>query len=326
MSVYNGERFLKLAVDSILAQTFADFEFLILDDGSTDGSAAILDNYALQDKRIRIIRRHNMGLIVSLNELIAAARAPLIARMDCDDIAHPERFAKQIAFLNANLDYGVVGSWIDNIDADGTIVYYPGADHPIDHDAFLNIVGHGTTICHSSVMMRKELVQRVGGYHGAFKHCEDFDLWLRLASVTKLCSLPERLMQYRHWEAQISNRHAYTQRLGAGISLAAYRERQAGRPDPTIALKELPPIDELASIFGRDDVAKEVRQFVVPSIVYSDIALKAQGFDLLKQYLADGSYAPGLWRTVPRLLLFGEPMRAIILAGLLSRRFIAPQG
>ncbi len=325
MSVYNGERFLALAIDSILSQTFTDFEFLILDDGSADGTAAIIDAYAAKDARIRVIRRDNKGLIVSLNELIAAARAPIIARMDCDDIAHPLRFAKQIAFLKDNPGYGVVGTWIENIDADGKIAYYEGADHPTDHEAFIATVGQGTTVCHSSVMMRKEPVQRVGGYHSAFKHCEDFDLWLRLASITKLCSVPERLMQYRHWEQQVSNRHAYEQRVGAGISLAAYREREAGRPDPTIVLKALPPVDRLDDLFGRSGVAKEVRAFVVPSLVYSQIALKSQGYDLLKQYLAEGSYVPGLWRTVPRLVMFGEPVRALGLAGLLSRRLITAQ-
>jgi glycosyltransferase involved in cell wall biosynthesis len=325
MSVYNGERYLSLAIDSILKQSYADFEFLILDDGSTDGSAAIMDDFAKRDSRIRIIRRANMGLIVSLNQLIGESRAPLIARMDCDDIAHPNRFEKQISFLNAHPEYGVLGTWIDNIDADGKIVHYDGADHPTDHEAFLKRVGHGTTVCHSSVMMRRDLVLAVGGYHMAFKHCEDFDLWLRLASVTKLCSLPERLMQYRHWDAQVSNKHAYVQRIGAGISLQAYKERQAGRPDPTLTLSELPSVDQLDSFFGRDGVAKEVRQFVIPSLIYSEIALKAQGFDLLKQYISDGSKTPGLWRTIPRLILFGAPMRALGIAGMLSRRALSMQ-
>jgi GT2 family glycosyltransferase len=323
MSVYNGERFLELAIDSILAQTHSDFEFLILDDGSSDGSADILAAYAKQDSRIRIISRENKGLVVSLNELIANAKTPIIARMDCDDIAHPERFAKQIAFLDANPDYGVVGTWIDCIDADGAILSPKGEDHPTDHDAFLSRIGTDTTLCHSSVMMRRELVNRAGGYHTAFKHCEDLDLWLRLASLTKLCSIPERLMQYRHWEAQVSNRHAYTQRLGAGISLAAYHERQAGRPDPTLDWKEMPPLDQIGNLFGRQDVMKEIRAFVVPGILYSKTAMKAQGFNLLKQYVAEGGHTENLWRTAPRLATFGEPMRAIELATLLIRRAVA---
>ena len=109
MSVYNGEQYLALAIESILAQSFDDFEFLILDDGSSDGSAKLIDDFAASDNRIRVIRRENKGLVVSLNELIGVARAPLIARMDCDDIGQaPNASLSKIAFLDANLDYGVV--------------------------------------------------------------------------------------------------------------------------------------------------------------------------------------------------------------------------
>ena len=99
MSVYNGERFLAEAIGSVLAQTFTDFEFLILDDGSRDGTRAIIADYASRDARIRPILRENRGLVVSLNQLLAEARAPLVARMDADDVCLPERFARQIAFL-----------------------------------------------------------------------------------------------------------------------------------------------------------------------------------------------------------------------------------
>ena len=320
MSVYNGEQYLALAIESILAQSFDDFEFLILDDGSSDGSAKLIDDFAANDNRIRVIRRENKGLVVSLNELIGVARAPLIARMDCDDIAKPERFAKQIAFLDANPDYGVVGTWIDNIDAQGQIVDIAGADHPTDHTQFMDRIGQDTVLCHSSVMMRKEPLLAVGGYHQAFKHCEDFDLWLRLASVTKLCSLPERLMKYRHWADQISNRHAYVQRIGAGVSLAAFGERQAGRSDPTETLEALPPLNEMDRLFGREGMDKQIRKFVVPNLLYSEEALRTQGFGLVKEFIAEGSDTPGLWRTVLRLVRIGAPIRAADLAIALSRR------
>ena len=99
MSVYNGERFLTAAIESVLGQTFSDFEFLILDDGSRDGTRAIVEAMAARDSRIRPIVRENRGLIASLNQLIAEARAPLIARMDADDVCLPERFARQVQFL-----------------------------------------------------------------------------------------------------------------------------------------------------------------------------------------------------------------------------------
>ena len=105
MSVYNGERFLAEAIESILAQTFGDFEFLIVDDGSRDSSRAIIEAYAAKDQRIRPILRENRGLIASLNQLIRESRAPVVARMDDDDISHPERFAKQMAFLDANVEW-----------------------------------------------------------------------------------------------------------------------------------------------------------------------------------------------------------------------------
>ena len=310
-------------MDSVLAQTFTDFEFLIVDDGSTDGSAAILDEYARNDERVSIIRRENKGLIVSLNELIAKARGPIIARMDCDDIAKANRFERQIAFLDTHPDYGVVGSWTETIDGNNDRVRYSGADLPTDHQQFLDRIGRDTMLAHGSVMMRKALVQSVGGYHAAFKHCEDFDLWLRLVAVTKLCSVPERLIQYRIWDGQVSNRHAYVQRVGAGISLAAFAERQAGRPDPTSALRELPPLEEMDRLFGREGVAKEIRKFVVPNLLYSEEALRAQGFGLLKQFIAEGGNTPGLWRTVLRLVRIGAPVRAAdLLFTLCAARFV----
>ena len=170
MSVFNCERYLASAIESILAQTFGDFEFLILNDGSTDGSAAIIDHYASRDQRIRAIHRGNCGLIASLNQLLAEARAPIIARMDADDLAIPERFERQYAFLEAHPDYGVVSSWTDDIDAEGRIMSEHTASHPTDHAGFLEAVHHRTPLCHPAAMYRRDLVLQVGGYHPAFRH------------------------------------------------------------------------------------------------------------------------------------------------------------
>lgn len=312
MSVYNGASHLALAIESILSQTFTDFEFLILNDGSSDASAQIIDGYAARDPRIRPIHRENRGLIASLNQLVKESRAPLIARMDADDICLPERFAKQIEFMAANPDYGVVGTWTSDIDEHGAPFHIAGADHPTDHDAFLASID-ASMMCHPSVMMRRDLVQSVGGYHTAFKHCEDYDLWLRLAGVTKLCSLAERLVQYRHWSNQVSNRFAYTQQIGAAVAYLAYLERAAGRVDPTASLGELPTVSELDNLFGRAGFAEAVRNRVAPSIIYSEAALKGEGFPLLLDYVRAGHRSPLLWRTVARLLRFGEPRKAITL-------------
>ena len=167
-------------------------------------------------------------------------------------------------------------------------------------------------------MFRKDLVVAVGGYHGAFRHCEDLDLWLRLASVTRLCSIPERLLRYRHYPEQVSSRHATEQQIGAAIARLAYAERQAGRPDPTADLSCLPPIDDLDVLFGREGTAREVRARVAPQLLYSRAGLRDAGFDLLVDYLREGGPRDGVWRTVARLVRFGDPLRAARLAATLT--------
>ncbi len=320
MSVYNADRFLDEAIASIRAQTHTGFEFLILNDGSSDDSRAVIDRHAGEDARIVPIHRENRGLVASLNELVGRARAPVVARMDADDVALPERFTRQLAFLDANPDYGVVGCWTSDIDSRGEPYPLRGPDHPVTHEEFLRSVGRGPLLCHPSAMFRVEAVRGVGGYHGAFRHCEDFDLWLRLAGVTKLGSLPERLLRYRHTAEQVSSRHAVEQQTGAAVSYIAWREREAGRPDPTADLTRLPPLAELDRLFGRPGVAEEVRARVAPGLIYSESALGSDGYDLLLDHVREGGETPGLWRTVARLARLGHPGRAARLAAALAIR------
>jgi hypothetical protein len=324
MSVYNGERFLAPAIESVLGQTFGDFEFLILDDGSRDGTRGIVEHYAARDSRIRPILRENRGLVASLNQLLDEAHAPLIARMDADDISMPERFERQLAFLAGHPDHGVVGSWSLDIDENGAPYPVTGPEHPDTHEGFLEAIDHGwPLLCHPAVMYRRDLVRSVGGYHGAFRHCEDLDLWLRLAGVTRLCSLPERLIRYRHYPEQVSSRHATEQQIGAAIAHLAYQERRAGRPDPTASLTALPPLDELDRLFGREGAARTVRATVAPGLLYSRAGLGDHGFDVVVDYLREGGERSGMWRTVGRLISFGLPVRAARLAATLTRT-IAP--
>jgi hypothetical protein len=317
MSVYNGERFLAPAIESILAQTFTDFEFLILNDGSKDNSAAIIDGYAAKDARIRPIHRENKGLVASLNQLIDEAKAPLIARMDGDDIAKPERFQRQIDFLNANPDHGVVGSWTEDIDEDGQPYILTGKDHPTSYAELLESIEDRSPLCHPSVMMRRDVVRAVGGYHAAYLHCEDYDLWLRLANETKMCSIAERLMRYRHSPEQISTKYLVTQQVGVAISKMAYRARQAGLADPTEHLSTLPDIDDLDAVFNRPGTTLEVRAIIAASMLYSPEAMRGDGFGIVLQHIRDGNHVPGLKRTILRLLRFGEPARAMTMASAL---------
>ena len=320
LSVYNGERFLAPAIESILGQSFADFEFLILDDGSRDGSRRIIESYAASDSRIRPIFRGNKGLIASLNQLLHEARAPLIARMDADDISLPQRFARQHAFLADHPDYAVIGAWADDIDEHDQPWPINAPAHPVTHEDFTaRIRTGGPLMCHPAVMMRRDVALSVGGYHAAYRHCEDLDLWLRLASRAKLGSLPERLIRYRHYADQVSSRHATQQQIGAAIAFLAWQEREAGRPDPTEHLDNLPPVDQLDTLFGRAGVARDVRAKVAHGLLYSREGLRDGGLDLILRHLADGGTRDGMWRTVARLLRFGDPLRALRLAAALAR-------
>lgn len=321
MSVYNGEPYLALAIESILAQTFADFEFLILNDGSTDGSAAIIDRYAAQDGRIRAIHRENKGLIVSLNQLLDEARSAIIARMDGDDIARPDRFAKQYAFLKDNPDHGVVSSWTTDIDAKGTPFPLGGDDQPTSHAEFLAAIeSGGQLLCHPSAMFRRDLVRSVGGYHAAFRHCEDYDLWLRLSDKCKLASLPERLTLYRHTDGQVSNKHIVEQQTGVAASRLAHQMRAAGKADPTEALTALPPIADYDQLFGEVGAAAAARAMTAQAILYSPVALGGLGFDLVLDHVREAKSVAGLPRTVLRLLRLGMPVRALRLAAALISR------
>jgi hypothetical protein len=168
-------------------------------------------------------------------------------------------------------------------------------------------------------MLRRDLVLGVGGYHAAFKHCEDYDLWLRLASITRICSIPDRLMKYRHYPDQVSSRHIVEQQINAAVAFYAWQERQAGRADPTEGLSAMPPLDQIDALFGRSGVAASVLARAVPNFLYSPIALRTDGFDLMMRHVSNGGSRTGLKRTVARLVRLGEPGRALKLAGALAR-------
>lgn len=323
MSVYNAERHLADAIRSILNQTFTDFEFLIVDDGSRDSSAAIMDAFAVSDPRIRVIRQENRGLIVSLNRMLDEARAPLVARMDADDISLPTRFERQIAFLSEHTDHGVVGTNTHELDEDGTV--FECSDlHPLDHPSIATAMEHRSPICHPSVLMRREAILAAGGYRPPYVHCEDYDLWLRLLDRTRLANLPDRLLLYRRSPGQVSAQHEIDQKIGAALAWAAHLERAAGRSDPTVGLQNVPVLDTLDTLFAQAGVARAVRSKVALGLIYSAPAMRGRGFDLLLRHIGDGGDRKKLWRTVLRLLIFRQPLRAFRLAAALLWPTLVP--
>ncbi len=203
MSVYNGEEHLREAVDSVIAQTFADFEFLIVDDGSTDQTREILESY--DDARIRLIEQENRGLVRSLNRALEEAKGEYVARMDADDVSLPERFSSQVAYLDEHPEVGILGTKVVYIDGTGEVVgawEVPTLPGEVGWQLFF-----GTCLAHPSVMMRRELVLELGSYDGEAQHAEDYDLWARAASMTKLANLESPQVQRRGWEGSVTQRY-----------------------------------------------------------------------------------------------------------------------
>ena len=211
MSVYNAGRYLRPAVDSILAQTFGDFEFIIIDDGSSDGSPQVLREYAARDPRICLTVRPNQGLTRTLNEAVGLSRGEFLARMDCDDVALPDRFEKQLAALRADPSLVCVGGSFELIDGKGRLLtrLRPPADDAAIQQLLLK--GH-TAICHPAAMMRRDAVNKVGGYDTHFKTTQDLDLWLRLGEVGRLGNVPEVVLQFRQHDSSVSETKREEQR------------------------------------------------------------------------------------------------------------------
>lgn len=238
MPVFNGGCYLAAAVASILKQSFSDFELIVIDDGSTDQSASLLSGFARSDGRIRVIGQANAGIVASLNRALDLARGEYVARMDADDVALPSRFGLQVAFLDIHPDVAVVGSAISLIDEEGNAIR--DVDYPLTPMAVSEfLIQIGCALAHPAVMMRRADVVAVGGYRGAYRHAEDYDLWLRISETRALANLPDRLLLYRQHPLKASARFAAEQILTTKVAQLAAQARRAGKGDPTQGLTRI---------------------------------------------------------------------------------------
>lgn len=224
MPVFNAARYLRTAVSSMLGQSFRDFELIAVNDGSTDRSGRILDEFAVLDGRVRVIHRPNTGIVGALNDGLGEARAPLIARMDADDIAEPERLAAQYRYLVLHDECVGVGSAVHLIDTSGHRV--KRLFRPLVHEDILRalLAGDGGAMIHPAVMLRAEAVDRVGRYLPDAQHVEDMDLFLRLAALGRLANLPEFLLRYRVHPTSVN----FTRNAGRHAVKLAVIERAHG--------------------------------------------------------------------------------------------------
>ncbi|MBS3026840.1 MAG: glycosyltransferase [Dolichospermum sp. DET50] len=195
MAVYNGESYLRETIDSILTQSFQYFEFLIINDGSTDRTQEIILSY--DDPRICLVNNdHNIGLTKSLNKGLKLAQGQFVARQDADDISAPERLAKQVNFLESNPDVALVGTWYKEIDAQGNLIcksQLPGDCIQIRWDILFYC-----PFVHSAVMFRKyTIAEQIGFYDEAYLYAQDYDLWWRISCRLQVANLNEYLMRLR---------------------------------------------------------------------------------------------------------------------------------
>ncbi len=197
MPVYNAGSYLDQAIDSVLAQSFSGFEFICVNDGSTDGSLEILNKWANRDSRMRIISRANTGIVGALNDGLAASRCELIARMDADDICVSSRLEKQVAYMDSHTDCVALGSTALVVDEESSPIkrWVVPPDHALVSE--LHLSGAAGQMIHPTVIMRKAAVTNVGGYRAEWQWVEDYDLFLRLADFGKLANLQEDLLLYR---------------------------------------------------------------------------------------------------------------------------------
>jgi glycosyltransferase involved in cell wall biosynthesis len=234
LPVYNAAEFLDEAVDSVRTQSRDDLELIAIDDGSTDASLAILGRHAAADRRVRVVARAHEGIEAALNAGLAQAAAPLVAVMNADDVARPDRLARQAALLEAEPGVAAVSgamSWIDPAGREFRVSRPPTG--PAEIRATLR---RTNCMAHPAVMLRRDAALAQGGYRTGFAYAEDYDLWLRLAERWDLANLPEILLAYRVHPASMSPRKSRQQILSdLGARLAAER-RAAGEPEPRPAV------------------------------------------------------------------------------------------
>ncbi|MEM7498305.1 MAG: glycosyltransferase [Pseudomonadota bacterium] len=217
MPVYNGEAFLDEAVQSVLSQSFTNFEVIAVDDGSSDATPEILARHAAIDPRLRVHRQANSGIVGALNAGLALARGAYIARMDADDVCLPDRFARQVAHLDASPETVLVGGLAETIDAEGRplAVVSGGPHRRTDLTSFPPRVA---VSLHPLIMVRREALARIGGYREGFAHAEDYDLYLRLAPLGAIDNPDMVMLRYRKHDGAISQRNIAVQERSAALA------------------------------------------------------------------------------------------------------------
>jgi len=287
MSCYNGETWLSESIESVLGQTFKQFEFLIIDDGSQDRSLSIIKEYEKKDPRIHVISKKNSGLPDSLNVGLQHAKGKWIARLDADDIAEPERLQKQYDFAKSNPRLILIGSAFLETDEHGNTgkVQTFSAGH---RELKQHLLNRRRFFAHSSAFYLKEIALKAGGYRPRIKKSEDYDLWLRLSEMGKMASIREPLIRFRSHPDQISHENAGKRQLADGyVALTSYWIRKFNHPDP-VSLEQ--------------EKFDEFREWVVSKIKEEEIFKFREFVENIKSGIGSGDYlrVMGLMMSKPK--------------------------
>jgi glycosyltransferase involved in cell wall biosynthesis len=292
MPVFDAERYVGAAVASLLAQSHGDFELLIFDDGSRDRTVKIVESFG--DPRIRLLRRPHAGHTLWLREGVQLARGELIARMDADDVARPQRFEKQLAYLRRHPECVALGSEILMIDPEGRPIGERGV--PLRHEEIEAelLAGRGGALVHPAAIFRREALLAIGSYRPECEPAEDLDVYLRLAEKGRLANLPDTLLEHRLHARKVSALRAGEQRRRA---LAILREGRLRRGLP-IESDQLPPVaDRLAAV--------DYWHYWARSAVRSGYLRTARRYSLA--VLARRPWEPRSWKLFLRTLLGPRP-------------------
>jgi len=242
MPVYNAEPYLGAALASVLGQSFSDFELVAVNDGSTDGSEQLLADRARDDPRVRVLHQPNAGVVAAVNVGLRHCRGEFVGRADADDVSLPDRFARQIEFLDRHRDVAVVGGSVQVIDGQGRASGAP-VTYPCDPARVRERLWAGDCcLAQPSVMIRRSALEAVGYYRPALRQAEDYDLWLRMSDRFALSNLSEVLVQYRVHGESITSRLPQEQEICHRAALASARLRRDGQPDPIDSATELTPL------------------------------------------------------------------------------------
>ncbi len=261
LPVFNARDYVAEALDSLLRQSHEDFELIAVDDGSTDGSGTILDGYAARDLRVRVEHRPHQGLVATLNAGCKLASGRYIARLDADDVALPERFERQVSFLDRHPDVAALGTGITVVAADGRQLRT--VSYPSGHSEIARRLAATTPLVHPTVMLRAQPLRDAGGYRSAFTVAQDHDLWLRLAERHRLANLSDPLVEYRLHGNQLTVKHLKAAVMELLAANAATTQRRSQGSDPLDSVSEI-TMETLASLgVSAEAVSDAVRKYAI---------------------------------------------------------------